>query len=157
MNASAPLWLRKGLPLEDTNVLLPWGTSTSELSSLGVPTKSGSGGEQMLCWVNARVFRGLTATVTAQMNPRRGLRELELHVGANGKSPPEIMANVSSHLRSLFGPPTQVHEREQDGTGTEAWVMPPIIISHGVFERFGLYYRMRVQHRGLIDHDLSAA
>ena len=157
MRASAPGWLHKGLHLEDRNVLLPWGADESKIGLLGEPTKSGSGEERLLCWLNARVLRGLTASVGAKIDSHRGLRELELHLGGNEESPTETMTGISSHLRSLFGPPTRVHKSDQDQTATETWLMTPITISHGVFERFGHYYQMRIQHRGPIDHEMSAA
>lgn len=156
-NVATPVMLQKGLLLEDSDLLLPWGTLESELAAIGKPTIHASGGVRTFSWPEARVLRGLSATVTAKNTRPRGLRDLELYIAGPTEPPAETFARTSSHLRSLFGPPTQGYEEVKDHTRRETWIMPPITITHAIAERFGNYHTMSIRHRGPLRHDPRSA
>ena len=142
-----PFRLAEGIYLEAAGVLLPWAALLKELAEKGNPEILEDNGAKSLIWRDEKCLCGLDAAVLTRLNRKGKMTEAELSTFLDGVDVDarENFLRVRTHLEKLLGPSHR--ETEAMGFPSCQWAFGRVSISLYLFDRFGEYCNLKVEHR----------
>ena len=130
----------KGLYLEDSEVLIPWGVTASDASAIGSPRVVTTPPRYDLIWGPERILDGMSSTVHAVLHGGQKLRRLSLeptwrHETYNLE---RHYMETRDHLIRALGSPTHVDEDKFASMPSYSWSDPAgVHLRLWLFDRFG--------------------
>jgi hypothetical protein len=147
-----PFQLAKGILLEDSDTLLPWGAALADLRKAGKPDVFRERGATTLAWKDRRFLGGLAGAVEAEFNrtaaprgeedPNDGgrLRVVNFYVDPEPREwPRRQYLRVKRRLSRSLGKPSRAGEDPTMDLPIAEWDLARVLVVWMVFERFGEY------------------
>lgn len=141
--------LEKGLFLEESNSLLPWGISRDDAWQIGSPRSANPGGGSDRAWIlwDDVILGGLECSVTAYLpDEKNELNEVTVGYRGIGKQDPFYSyLLVFKHLVSGIGPPTEYDCPEFTYGPVLKWRYDRCLISVYSFEKHGNVFVLEIR------------
>jgi hypothetical protein len=147
-----PFQLAKGILLEDSDVLLPWGAPLPDLRKTGRPDLYRERGVTTLSWKDRRFLGGLAGAVEAEFNRTPApegeedpndegrLRVVNFYIDPEPRETPRRQhLRVQKRLSRSLGKPSRAGEDPTMHLPIAEWDLARVLVVWMVFERFGEY------------------